>query len=472
MKELPSHAKKSFWSRYLEQILYIIDICILNLSFLIAVYIRIGDFELLLDRDYQLLVIFSNILWLLIVGYKRTLKSFRVERVESMLLKISGILLLHCGVLSALVVFMNFDYLSRLTFLYFYLCFAFLIVFMRTAVFKFLKVYRAVGNNSREVIVIGSDDGATHMLDFLSRDLSFGFRVLGFFDEDPEEVKEKFNYLGKIDKIEDYLRHQVIDEMYISLNHSLHENIPHLIQLCDQHLIRIKFIPDFRRYTHARRVKIDIYDGVPVMMFRKEPLEAPINRIIKRVFDLFFSTFILLTICSWLFPILALLIKLSSKGPVFFKQERSGENNRTFTCFKFRTMKVNKISDEMQAVKNDPRITKIGAFMRKTNLDEFPQFLNVLIGNMTVIGPRPHMVAHTRQYSEQISNYLVRHYAKPGITGWAQVNGYRGETKILEDMEKRVKHDIFYIENWSFFLDLKIIGKTVLNMIRGEEKAY
>lgn len=469
---MPLHTKKSFWSRYLEQILYIIDILILNLSFVIAVYIRIGNFDLLLDRDYQLLILFANILWILIVQHKRTLKSFRVERIESLLLKISTILILHAGLLSLLVVFMNFDYLSRLTFLYFYLIFTILIVFLRTSVFKFLKVYREYGNNSRGVIVVGSNDGGKHMLNFLSRDLSFGFRVLGFFDDERGNISERYTYLGRLDEIESYLQKQTVDEMYISLNQEHHELIPLLIRLCDQYLVRIKFVPDFRRYTHARRIKIDFYDGVPVMMFRKEPLEAPLNRIVKRVFDIVFSILVLVLVCSWLFPVLAILIKLSSKGPVFFKQERSGETNRSFTCLKFRTMKVNKLSDEMQAVKNDPRITKIGAFMRKTNLDEFPQFLNVLAGTMSIVGPRPHMLAHTREYSEQISNYLVRHYAKPGITGLAQVNGYRGETKTLRDMENRVKHDIHYIENWSFFLDLKIIGKTVFNMSKGEENAY
>jgi putative colanic acid biosynthesis UDP-glucose lipid carrier transferase len=260
--------------------------------------------------------------------------------------------------------------------------------------------------------------------------------------------------------------------MYISVDQEHYDKIPHLIKLCDQYLIRIKFVPDFRRYAHARRVNIDIYDGVPVMMFRKEPLEAPINRILKRIFDIFFSIFVLLAVCSWLFPILAILIKLGSKGPVFFKQKRSGENNVTFHCYKFRTMKVNNLSDQLQAVKNDSRITKIGAFMRKTNLDELPQFVNVLIGNMSCVGPRPHMIAHTYQYSEQITNYLVRHYTRPGITGWAQINGYRGETKTLEEMEERIKHDIYYIENWSFFLDIKIIGWTIINMITGQEKAY
>jgi undecaprenyl-phosphate galactose phosphotransferase/putative colanic acid biosynthesis UDP-glucose lipid carrier transferase len=210
---------------------------------------------------------------------------------------------------------------------------------------------------------------------------------------------------------------------------------------------------------------------MPVLRLRNEPLEKPIKRIQKKIFDILFSIFVLVVIGSWLFPILMLLVKLTSKGPIFFKQSRTGEDNNTFTCFKFRTMRVNSLSDELQATAKDPRITKLGAFMRKTNLDELPQFFNVLWGSMSVVGPRPHMLKHTEQYSELISNYLVRHFAKPGITGWAQVNGCRGETKRLEDMQKRVDLDIWYIENWSFLLDVKIIWKTVWNMFVGDEKA-
>ena len=206
-------------------------------------------------------------------------------------------------------------------------------------------------------------------------------------------------------------------------------------------------------------------------MLRKEPLEKIGNRLLKKLFDILFSLFVILFVFTWFFPILILMVKLSSKGPAFFRQKRSGEKNISFTCLKFRTMRVNKLSDELQAKKGDPRITKLGAFMRKTNLDELPQFLNVLVGQMSVVGPRPHMLKHTEQYSELINNYLTRHFVKPGITGWAQVKGYRGETKELIDMQKRVEYDIWYIENWKFLLDIKIIWMTVKNMLRGEKNA-
>jgi putative colanic acid biosynthesis UDP-glucose lipid carrier transferase len=209
-----------------------------------------------------------------------------------------------------------------------------------------------------------------------------------------------------------------------------------------------------------------------LLTIRTEPLQLPHNRFLKRSFDITFSSFILLFIFPALFIIAGSLIKLSSKGPILFKQKRTGLYGKVFKCYKFRTMMINQAADTQQATKNDPRTTKIGGFLRKTNLDEFPQFINVLLGDMSVVGPRPHMLKHTEQYSKLIDKYMIRHLIKPGITGWAQMTGYRGETRTLEQMEGRVKRDVWYLENWSFFLDLKIIVVTLLNMFKGESNAY
>jgi len=209
--------------------------------------------------------------------------------------------------------------------------------------------------------------------------------------------------------------------------------------------------------------KYDICKLANIVVFNPQyiPMDSVENQVIKRMFDLVFSGFVIVFILSWLYPITALLIKLSSKGPVLFVQKRTGVNGITFNCYKFRSMLVNPDADLKQAVEDDPRITKIGKFIRKTNIDELPQFFNVFKGEMSVVGPRPHMLAHTEQYSALIDNYLVRHYVKPGITGWAQVNGYRGETDELWKMEKRVEYDKEYIENWSLDWDCVIVWKTV-----------
>ena len=217
---------------------------------------------------------------------------------------------------------------------------------------------------------------------------------------------------------------------------------------------------------------MEIMESIPLLAVRREPLQAAYNRALKRTFDILFSLGILLTIYPILYVVIGILIKATSPGPIFFKQKRTGLCGQEFECYKFRTMRVNADADKLQAAKDDPRKTRIGDFLRRTNLDEFPQFINVLRGEMSVVGPRPHMLKHTEQYSALIDKYMVRHLVKPGVTGWAQVTGYRGETKTLEQMEGRVKRDVWYIENWSFFLDLKIIVVTILNMSKGEKNAY
>jgi undecaprenyl-phosphate galactose phosphotransferase/putative colanic acid biosynthesis UDP-glucose lipid carrier transferase len=354
--------------------------------------------------------------------------------------------------------------------LYFYILFTTLLALLRVAFLKYVKQIRKKGYNSRSVLIVGANNNGQLIADRLTSDLTYGYKLHGYFDETNQV--DDINYLGNIDDMEAYLASQKIDEVYIATDQEISSRIDYVIELCERYMIRLKFVPAFFNHTKSRRVSIDYYGNIPVMMFREEPLTNPFNRLIKKGFDLIFSLIVILGIFTWLFPILILFVKLSSKGPIFFKQIRSGENNNEFICYKFRTMKVNSVSDEIQASKNDSRITTIGAFMRKTNLDELPQFFNVLIGNMSVVGPRPHMIKHTLEYSELINNYLIRHFAKPGITGWAQVNGYRGETRELNDMQKRVDFDIWYIENWSFLLDLKIIWRTIVNMIRGDKNAY
>ena len=278
--------------------------------------------------------------------------------------------------------------------------------------------------------------------------------------------------LGDLDAIEDYIIKENVDEMYVALHIDHIAVIKKLTALCERYMVRIKFIPDFQQYTQSRKVEITFHENIPVLMLRKEPLESSVNRLLKKGFDLVFSSLVIVLIFPWLFPIIILMIKIDSPGPVFFWQRRSGRDNQEFWCVKFRTMRVNQLSDSLQATLGDSRVTKMGAFMRRTNIDELPQFFNVLWGTMSVLGPRPHMLMHTEQYSELINNYLVRHYAKPGISGWAQVNGFRGETKELIEMKNRVDHDIWYIENWSLLLDLKIIYLTVFNVFKGEKKAY
>lgn len=326
-----------------------------------------------------------------------------------------------------------------------------------------MKYYRKKGYNYRKVIIAGENDDSKELIKFFSKHPEHGYHFQGIFDD-------RFPPGSRIEDIAGFSLKNKIDEIYCSLTVLADEQIEHLIDFSEKNFIRVNFLSKFRIFKY-KKLKIDFFDDIPVLLFRKIPLDENPNKVIKRVFDILFSGFIIVFVLSWLLPVLAILIKADSRGPVFFRQIRSGINNKTFWCYKLRTMEVNEEAHDMQAVKNDPRITRVGRFLRKTSMDELPQFFNALYGNMSVVGPRPHMVKHTEQYSRIVDKYMVRHLIKPGITGLSQIRGFRGETEDPSLMKARVRVDIFYIENWSFFLDLRIIAETVITMFK-KDAAY
>jgi putative colanic acid biosynthesis UDP-glucose lipid carrier transferase len=262
-----------------------------------------------------------------------------------------------------------------------------------------------------------------------------------------------------------------IDEMYIVAKPNYITDLNTYFELADNYCMRLKFVPDFSMISKVQ-FSTSNFNNFHIIRPRHEPLQDAYNRLIKRIFDIVFSSLVILLILSWLYPILTILIKRQSKGPVLFKQLRTGKKNQSFWCYKFRSMQINAISDSQQAQKYDARVTPVGKFIRRTSLDEMPQFFNVLRGDMSVVGPRPHMLKHTSDYNEQINNFMVRHFVKPGITGLAQVSGFRGETKKVSDMKRRVNADIDYLQNWSLIKDIKICFLTVIVTLKGDEKAF
>jgi putative colanic acid biosysnthesis UDP-glucose lipid carrier transferase len=324
--------------------------------------------------------------------------------------------------------------------------------------------------DKRKVVIVGDDEKAMETAKYLKRHDS-GYELLGFFcHKDSPSSATGLPVLGTPENCVSFAKENGVQEIYSTLFSDSAKELRKMVTDAEESMIRIKFIPNYET-IFKRNVSIQLYEGLSVISFRDEPLELMENRVTKRLFDIGCTVFLLLTVFWWLFPLLALIIKMTSKGPVFFSQARSGRNGETFYCYKFRSMYVNKDADTKAAEQNDRRITAFGKFMRKTNLDELPQFINVLKGDMSIVGPRPHMLNHTEEYRQIIRSFMVRHLLKPGITGWAQVNGLRGN--ISEDMmQKRVEYDIWYLENWSFFLDIKIMVKTVLNVFKGEENAY
>ncbi len=337
----------------------------------------------------------------------------------------------------------------------------------------FIKRYRTKGGNLRFAVLLGGNRSMAELYRELTMQSWAGYRVNGYFDFEPSELMpEECVYLGKPDELRHYLEEKGNTHfLFCGLDSKHQDGIKKVMKYCENHIIRFYSIPDLYDYTQSRMVMENV-GSVPVLGIRPEPLSVLSNKIIKRTMDLVISTLFLCTLFPIILIIVTIITKITMPGPVFFRQKRNGLDDKEFYCLKFRSMKVNADADRLQATKDDPRKTKWGNIMRKTNIDELPQFINVFMGDMSVVGPRPHMVKHTEEYSKLIDKYMVRHWVKPGITGWSQVSGFRGETKELKDMENRVKGDIWYIENWSVWLDLYIIYKTVANMVGGEKNAY
>lgn len=336
-----------------------------------------------------------------------------------------------------------------------------------------IKLVRLKGKNLDHVVLVGSTENNRELYHELTDDPSTGHRVYGYFDFEPNpEFSKECPYLGTPDQVCSYLQqHPEIHYLYCCLPSRYGHIILPIINYCENNLVHFYSVPNLHNYLQ-NRVYFNLIGNVPYLSLRPAPLSRIENKAMKRAFDIVFSLLFLCTLFPIILIIVTIITKITMPGPIFFRQKRNGLNDKEFYCYKFRSMKVNKEADTLQATKDDPRKTKWGNIMRKTNIDELPQFINVLLGDMSIVGPRPHMLKHTEEYSKLINKYMVRHFVKPGITGWSQVTGFRGETKELKDMEGRVHGDIWYIEHWSFGLDLYIIYRTVANAIHGEKNAY
>lgn len=339
------------------------------------------------------------------------------------------------------------------------------IISFKFALYYLLQKYRvSFGGNYRKTVIFGVNKKTLALENFFNKNPEYGYIH-----------KKTFNFKAKkevnLESCFKYIKDEAIDEIYCSISELTNSQINEVADFADNNLKILKFLPD-NKEIYSKKLKYEYYDYIPILTLRDIPLEEPINMVLKRTFDILFSSLVIIFLLSWLTPLIAILIKLESRGPVFFKQSRNGFNYKEFDCYKFRSMMPNKDAHLFQATRGDNRITKIGKVIRKTSIDELPQFFNVLFGDMSVVGPRPHMVSHTNMYAKKIDKFMVRHFVKPGITGLAQISGFRGEVETDKDIIGRVKYDIFYIENWSLLLDLKIIIKTFINAIKGEDKAY
>lgn len=346
---------------------------------------------------------------------------------------------------------------------------AFLLVtiFMRLLERWLLKKFRSMGYNTRYVTLVGSDKELEKLYKKLIHNVSWGYKVKSFYGS--------MKGLTSNGSIDDFIRLldtpeklHLGDELFLSVSRKEKEVIERTARICEKQVVKFYYVPMAEETLNLQPA---LFDEQQVFTTYTSPLEDPLNKMVKRLSDIVMSLLFLIP-TAILLPLVALIIKIQSPGPIFFRQRRTGLEGHDFYCYKFRSMHVNKDADQVQATKNDPRKFAFGNLMRKTNIDELPQFWNVLRGDMSIVGPRPHMLAHTKQYSELIDKYMVRHFVKPGVTGWAQVTGFRGETKHQWQMEGRVERDIWYIQNWSIWLDIRIIWMTIKTIFSPDAKAY
>lgn len=447
--------KRGRYSGFLRPISYAIDLLIIN----VLAY-RFFE-ENLIYLNY---ILFVSLAWIIIALRSDFYEIYRFTRVTNIFSLIA-----KQGVLFVLLVFAFFGFYHELEvmpseIIKYCVEVVVYITIAKLGIYYLLKKYRLLlKGNLRNVIIIGLNQKTDQLRKFFVENPEYGYVLSKTFD------------IGKNkSSIEDclaYMDDHKIDEIYSSVAQLSNDDLTKLIDYADNNLKILKFLPD-NKEIYSKRLDFTYYGYLPILSLRKIPIDEPFNKFVKRSFDIALSLFVVVAILSWLTPLLGLIIKLESRGPVFFKQKRNGLDYQEFYCYKFRSMRPNPEAHLHQIRKNDPRVTKVGRIIRKTSIDELPQFINVLKGEMSVVGPRPHMVSHTHMYAERIDKFMVRHFIKPGITGLAQVSGYRGEVEDDNHIINRVKYDIFYLENWSLLMDIKIVFQTVFNALRGEEKAY
>ena len=452
-----------------------IDWLLLTVCFFVS--FRIIDLSQFVRTDINLLlfVYFSSLLtWYICARVFHLYTSITIFSYSQEVTILIRVTLLHLLVIFFLMtLFINpLDYFRESILLYhvFLLGSVIIVKYIYRVIIAFIRSqYKYV----RRILIVGITNRGSNYFRSGMLINNLRFLVVGYVADTPiTQMAEK--YLGSIQSLTEVLTSYSIDEVFLALPNSEVDQINYVVDCCEKNKVQLSVINNFNQLD-STTFRVTSYAGFPVVGLRYLPLDDHENQFFKRLFDIIFSSIVLIVLLSWLIPIIALLIKINSKGPVFFIQERWGLNNKKIKCVKFRTMQVSngtKMEGFQQAIKNDSRVTSFGKILRTTSIDELPQFINVFLGSMSVVGPRPHPIPLSMESKDVVQHYMLRHLVKPGITGWAQVNGSRGEVQSQLEMQSRVAFDLWYIENWSFWLDCQIIFQTIINLIKGDEKAY
>ena len=459
------------FERYLQVILLALDLIVLNAVFFVCQIIFTKNLHFNSTDAYFKYLTVANTAWLLLAFFLRTYARTIIFSFESFTKR-------TIQVFSGWIIFILFYlFFSReLTVSRFFIIattagFGLGLVIDKFIYLGILRYFRNSDLLVKKVIILGFNETAKKLAVYFEQD-GLNTQIIGYV-EDEENIEELSHY-PILSNITDTLRvakELNVQEIFSTITPEQNKFIYELMYQSEKECIRFRVVPNLSLFI-TREVHIEYYGELPILSLRKEPLDDVGNRIKKRALDITVSLLATIFILSWLIPLLGLLIFLESGRPIFFKQLRTGKNKKPFYCWKFRSMKTNGEADLKQATRHDNRITFLGRFIRKTSLDEFPQFLNVLKGEMSLVGPRPHMIKHTSDYSKVVESYMVRQFIKPGITGWAQINGYRGEITNPEQIKMRVNKDLWYLENWTLWLDIRILFLTVYYIFKGDKKAY
>ena len=437
---------------------FLAELLLLNLAFFTVSFFKYGE---AIRPGYLMLIALFNASWMAIVfvnGPQELYLRYKIQkRIKDHVLNCFLLL----GIVSPLLLLFGEDEYSRTmifgtTMLFSGMSFLF---FLLTS--NYFSLARRNRSTSR-VLILGAEEKGKQVFNFTQKNRHLGYEVVGFLDD--KVASNGINVLGKLQDLPRVLETSSVDEIVITMPSNREKEIQYAIETADYNGIRVNVIPDVAHATFGINQTASLVDGMSVIEMHQVPLDKSHNYFLKRMFDIVFAGTVLLLLSPILLTI-AVLIKLNSKGPIFYKPVRKGLGGKEFTCFKFRTMYTDMCEDpkngSKSTTKNDPRVTAVGKVLRKKDLDELPQFINVLLGDMSVVGPRPHRVNLNSELQHDVDHYMFRHYVKPGITGWAQVNGWRGPTITEEQKTERVRHDLLYVENWNFFFDLRIIFMTV-----------
>lgn len=443
-----------------------LEFLLLNLCLLIVLSLRIPEMMNVTPHkpfvgDFLWLAFIFNLSWALIIFLNGDLDLYLSYEFRKHIRYIVLNTFIFVGITYTLGMLFDMEYFQQTTFL----IPIFLFLFINLSLFRLLFEYRKRHSSSlSRALLVGTGNEWSRVSDFSRKIRRRGYNIIGCLDD--QELQNGaggLQVLGKIGELSQILGSKKIDEIFVTVSSLKEEEIKQTISVADYHGVRVNLLPETPNFLGSK-VRPNYVEGLPVFRVRQTPLDKLHCFLLKKVFDLAFA-FAVLVVLTPIFLVIAALIYLDNKGPIFYTPQRKGEAGETFKCFKFRTMSVcdDPVNGTQSTVKNDPRITRVGKYLRKFDLDELPQFINVLKGDMSVVGPRPHRVFLENDFRKVVNDYMVRHYVKPGITGWAQVNGWRGPTVTNEQKEQRIKHDLWYIENWSFLMDIKIIFLTVFS---------